>query len=147
MPDATSSPVDNAARRLNRLGIGTLSAMQLVMVVLTLIALNYLTARHYTRVDLSRDGNYTLSQASTRYLASAALKGRSKPVKWIMAFRRTTPFYERVRALAEEYARLSRGKITIEVLDSIRSPDRTQQVMAAYELSLVRDMILSLIHI
>ncbi|RYZ32797.1 MAG: hypothetical protein EOO72_15045, partial [Myxococcaceae bacterium] len=61
---------------------------------------------------------------------------------WVMAFRRSSPFYERVRALAEDYARLSGGKVELEILDPLRSPDRTQQVTAAYDISLVRDLIL-----
>ena len=142
MSEATPTPAASPARPVNRWGIGTLSMVQIALVALTLIALNYLTARHFKRVDLSRDGNYSLSPASTRYLASAALSGRAKPVKWVMACRRSTPFYERVRVLAEEYARLSQGKITLEVIDALRSPDRTQQVLAAYDLSLLRDMII-----
>ena len=59
-----------------------------------------------------------------------------------MAFRRSSPFYERVRAIAEEYARLSNGKIELEIVDPLRSPDRMQEVTAAYGLTLVRDMII-----
>ena len=142
MSESTPNPAGDAARPVNRWGVGTLSVLQVALLALTLVAINFLAARHFTRIDLSRDGDYTLSPATTRYLASAALANRAKPVKWIMAFRRSTPFYERVRVLAEDYARLSHGKIELEVVDSLRSPDRTQQVMAAYELSLVRDMII-----
>jgi len=139
---ATPPAAENPARPVNRWGIGTLSMLQIVLLALTLIALNYLTARHYTRIDLSRESNYTLSSATRRYLASDALASRAKPVKWVMAFRRSHPFYERVRVLAEEYARLSHGKIHLEVVDPLRSPDRTQQVMAAYELSLTQPIII-----
>ncbi len=142
MPEANPNPVEKAVRPMNRWGIGTLSVMQIALLGLTLVAINYLTARHFTRIDLSRDHNYTLSPSTTRYLGSAALANRTKPVKWVMAFPRSHPFYERVRVLAEEYARLSRGKIELEVLDALRSPDRTQQVMAAYELNLIRAMII-----
>jgi len=142
MSETIPPPAPAPARRVNRWGIGTLSVLQVVMVGLTLIALNYLTARHFTRLDLSRDKNYSLSPATSRYLASAALSGRAKPVKWIMAFPRSNPFYERVRALAEEYGRLSHGKIELEVIDAMRSADRAQQVMAGYELTLMRAMII-----
>lgn len=141
MSEITSNSGDKPARPVNRWGVGTMSVMQVALVALTLIALNYLTARHFTRIDLSRDRNYTLSRATTSYLVSDALAKRATPVKWIMAFPRSNPFYERVRVLAEDYARLSRGKIALEVIDALRSPDRAQQVMAAYELSLMRPMI------
>ena len=142
MSEATPTPLAKAVRPVNRWGIGTLSVVQIVLVAVTLVALNYLTASHFKRIDLSRDGNYSLSQASTRYLESAALSNRGKPVKWIMACRRSTAFYERIRVLAEEYQRHSQGKITLELIDAVRSPDRTQQVLAAYDLSLLRDMVL-----
>ena len=142
MSEAISTLSDKPVRPVNRWGIGVVSVLQIVLVALTLIALNYLAARHYMRVDLSRDRNYTLSPATIRYLASEALAKRAKPVKWIMAFPRSQPFYERVRVLAEDYARRSHGKIQLEVIDALRSPDRSQQVMAAYELSLIRAMII-----
>lgn len=135
-----SAPVPNS--RPNRIGIGALSVIQVVLLLVILIGLNYLGARHFLRKDLSRDSSYTLSPSTQRYLESDPLKSRDKPVKWIMAFRRSSPFYERVRALAEDYARLSNGKIELEILDPMRSPDRTQQVAAAYDISLVRDLLL-----
>jgi hypothetical protein len=130
------------ARQLNRWGIGSISAIQLALVAATVIAINFLAARHFTRADFSRDGNYSLSQATTSYLAGDDLATRETPVKWILAFRRVSPFYERVRVLTEEYARLSGGRIELEVLDPIRSPERTKEVMAGYGLSFVRDVII-----
>ena len=135
-------PTAKPARPLNRWGIGTLSVVQTALLAVIVIALNYLSASHFHRVDLSRGADYSLSPSTRRYLTAAALSGRDKPVKWIMAYRRTAPFYERVRALAEEYARLSHGKIQLEIVDPLRSPDRMQEVTAAYGLTLVRDLIL-----
>ena len=129
------------ARPLNRWGLGTLSILQLVLLAATLVALNYLAAHHFKRLDLSREANYSLSPATRRYLESAALADRENPVRWTMAFRRSSPFYERVRVLAEEYARISGGKIELEVVDPLRSSDRTQELAAAYGLPLTRDLI------
>jgi hypothetical protein len=143
--ETLAEPRDAPSRPMNRWGIGALSALQLVLLVAILVAVNYLSAHYYKRIDLSRDGAYSLSSASIRYLQSAALAERSKPVKWIVAFRRgpgASPFYERVRALAEEYARLSGGNIELEVVDPLRSPDRTQEVTESYGLTLVRDIVI-----
>jgi hypothetical protein len=112
------------------------------LLAVSVIALNYLAVHHYARLDLSRSADYSLSSATGRYLKSKALRGRGKPVKWIMAYRRSSPFYERARALAEEYARLSKGGIELEIVDPLRSPDRMQEVTAAYGLTLVRDLII-----
>lgn len=142
MTEPSSPPQTKPARPLNRWGLGTLSLLQIVLLAVLLIALNYLAARHFTRVDLSREGNYTLSPATKRYLKDAAVSGREKPMKWIMAYRRSSPFYERVRAIAEEYARNSDGKIELEIVDPLRSSDRTQEMTAAYGLPLTRDLII-----
>ena len=105
--------------------------------------MNYLAAHHFTRVDLSRDDAYTLSNKTTRYLKDKAVREREKPVKWIMAFRRSSPFYERVRALAEDYVRLSGGKIELEIVDpGARSTDRTAEVAAIYGLPLTKDLMI-----
>lgn len=142
MSEASSVPEVKPARPLNRWGLGTLSVLQTALLAVIVIALNYLAVHHYRRADLSRGGDYTLSSSTKRYLADEALAAREKPVTWIMAFRRTSPFYERVRALAEEYARVSKGKIHLEIVDPMRSPDRMQEVNAAYGLTLVRDLII-----
>lgn len=139
---ASSGKTGSPSRKPNRWGVGTLSIIQLLLLLVILAGANYLGSLHYLRKDLSRDGVYTLSSSTQRYLESSTVQTRQKPVKWIMAFRRSSPFYERVRALAEEYARLSHGAIELEVLDPFRSPDRTQQVVASYDISLVRDLLL-----
>ena len=142
MSEPTSETKQKPARPLNRWGMGTLSVLQTALLAVIVIALNYLAIHHYTRADLSRAGDYSLSSATKRYLASKPLADREKPIKWILAFRRVSPLYERVRALAEEYARLSKGKITLEIVDPLRSPDRMQEVTAAYGLTLVRDLVI-----
>ena len=132
----------NRQSRPNRFGIGFLSILQIVLLLAIVVFVNYLGSQNYTRADRSRAADYTLSSSSENYLKSDAVTTRTQPVKWIMAFRRSSPFYQRVRALAEEYARVSGGKIELEIIDPIRAPDRTAQFTAAYDLSRVRDLLL-----
>ena len=129
------------ARSLNRWGLGTLSLLQILLLAVTLIALNYLAFHHFTRIDLSREAAYTLSPATKSYLRGPAILDRKEPIKWIITFRRSSPFYERVRVLAEEYSRFSNGKIEIEVVDPLRSSERTQEVTSTYGLPLTKDLI------
>lgn len=142
MSEPLSETPAKPARPLNRWGTGTLSVLQIVLLAVLLIALNYLAAHHFTRWDLSRDGAYTLSPATTRYLQDKTVTGREKPMKWILVMRRSANFYERVRTIAEEYARLSGGKIELEVVDPLRSSDRTQELMATYGLPLTKDLLI-----
>ncbi len=142
MSEPATAPEAKSARPLNRVGLSTLSVLQIVFLAIILIALNYLAANHFTRLDLSRESAYTLSPATKHYLRDKVLSERGKPIKWIIAFRRSSPFYERVAALAEEYARISNGKIQLEFVDPLRSSDRTQEVAAAYGLPLTKDLII-----
>lgn len=122
--------------------MGFLSIVQISLLLFAVICLNYISSQNYTRADYSRAADYSLSSWSVNYLKSDVIAKRERPVKWIMVFRRSSPVYERVRVLAEEYERKSGGKIQLEVIDPIRAADRAQQFAAAYNLKLVRDMIL-----
>jgi hypothetical protein len=143
MPD--SSPIvdpPRSVRALDRWGLGGLALVQIAFAFVAFISLNYLAFHQYGRSDLSRAADYSLSPATESLLASSTLKERAIPARWILCFRRTTPFYERVRAIAEEYVRKSQGRITMEIVDPLRSPDRMQEITANYGLTLVRDMLI-----
>ena len=134
-------PIPKRPSRPNRFGIGFLSISQIGLLLAAVIFANYLSSGNHIRSDLSRGADYSLSPSTQNYLGGGAVASRERPVKWIMAFRRSSPFHERVRALAEEYARESGGKIELEIIDPIRSPDRTAQFAAQYNLTLVSDLI------
>jgi hypothetical protein len=142
MTDSPHKPDATRLRPLNRWGIGTLSVLQTALLAVILISLNYLSVHHHRVLDLSQSGDYSLSPASRRYLQSESVRGRGKPIRWIMSYRRSAAFHERVRALAEEYARRSGGQIVLEVVDPLRSPDRMQEIAAAYGLTLMRDLVI-----
>ena len=142
MSESASEPKGKPARPLNRWGLGTLSVLQIAFLAVILCAGNYLAEHHFRRFDLSREAAYTLSPSTKHYLKEDVRKERQKPIKWIMAFRRSSPFYERVRVMAEEYVRLSAGNITLEIVDPLRSSDRVQEVTAAYGLPLTKDLLI-----
>jgi len=128
--------------RPNRFGIGFLSVAQISLLLAAVIFANYLSSQNHSRADLSRTADYSLSSSTKNYLKGEALSTRTNQVRCIMVFGRSSPFYGRVRAIAEDYERKSGGKIKLEVIDPLRSPDRTSQFTAAYNLTLVSDLIL-----
>jgi len=128
-------PVETKPRALNRWNIGTLSIVQILALVVTVIAANYLGSYYYAKKDLSRGENYSLSHWTSGLLKSEPLQSRKTPVKIIIAFRRSTPITERVNVLIEEYARMSGGKIIVEKFDPVRNVDRAQQVAETYNLA------------
>jgi hypothetical protein len=132
MSQDSESSREQSTKPIRRFGTGTLSLLQVLCFTLLFIAVNYLGALHYKPKDLSAEAIYSLSPATQRYLESPIIRNRIDPVKMLVAFRRTNPMYEKVRALAEEYRRISNGKVKLEVMDPVRSPDRTQQVVDEY---------------
>lgn len=132
MSKESESPSGNPTKPIRRFGTGVLSLVQVICFTLLFLAVNYLGSQHYETKDLSAEAAYTLSPATRRYLESPAVQDRTDPIRLLVAFRRVNPMYEKVRVLAEEYMRLSKGKVRLELLDPVRSPDRTQQVADEY---------------
>jgi hypothetical protein len=128
----SESPSEKPTKPIRRFGTGFLSLVQVLCFTLLFVAANYLGSRHYATLDLSEEASYTLSPATRRYLESPAIRDRAEPVRLLVAFRRVNPMYEKVRVLAEEYTRLSGGKVRLELVDPVRSPDRTQQLADEY---------------
>jgi hypothetical protein len=132
MSQESESLPEKPHQPVRRFGTGALSLLQVVCFALLFLAANYLGSQHYATKDLSEEAAYTLSPATRRYLQSPTIQDRADPVRLLVAFRRVNPMYEKVRVLAEEYMRLSNGKVRLELLDPVRSPDRTQQIADEY---------------
>lgn len=133
MSESTAKQSDKP-RSINRWSVGTLSLLQMGFMLVIFVAVNYLGAVRYQRSDLSRSKDFTLSNVSRRLLESDQLQRREEPVRMIVAYKRSSPFYDRVRALAEEYVRLSNGKLTLELVDPVRSADLTLQLASRYRI-------------
>ena len=134
MSEPLTNPPKKAARALNRWRTGSLSVIQILLFAIIVLAVNYLSSQYYERHDLSRTEDYTLSPATKRYLQSDVLKNRKDPVRWIIAYRKSADFYERIRVLADEYAQASGGKIELRVIDPVRNPDDAQELANSYKL-------------
>lgn len=133
MPDPFAAPAK--VKSLNRWSIGTLSIFQIASLLIIVLMANFLGSHYFVKRDLSRGEDYSLSQWTRGLLQSQPLQSRQNPVKMIVAFRRSTPITERVRVLADEYARLSNQKIVIERFDPVRDVDRALQVAETYNLA------------
>ena len=132
MSNESDPTTEKPAKPVRRFGTGVLSLLQVACVTVLFAGVNYLGSQYHAPKDLSADAAYTLSPATLRYLQSPAVTDRTEPVRLLLAFRRSSPIYERVRAIGEEFFRLSGGKVKLELLDPVRSPDRTQQVAKEY---------------
>lgn len=130
------------ARPVKRFGVGFLSVTQLVLAVIIFICLNFVSSQHYRPFDLSDDLRYSLSSSTVRYLQSDDVQGRDSRIDMIVAFRADSPFYDRVRPLAEEYARESNNKVRLRLVDPVRANDLAEQMAAEYNITFNQDMVI-----
>ena len=82
-----------APKPLRRLSIGTLVVIQIVLAAIILFAANYLSSNYHRDRDLSRGSQFSLSPLTLRFLESEPLQSRSKPVRMIVAMRKSDPHY------------------------------------------------------
>lgn len=138
-PETTPAP---AARPVRRSRIGAVSVLQLVFVACIFLAVNFLASQHYRPFDLSDNLGFTLAASTERYLKSDAVQSRAEPIDLIIAFRADSPFYDRVRPLGEECARLSGGKIRLRLIDPIRANDVAESLAAEYGVIFNQDLVI-----
>lgn len=128
-------------RSVRRFRVGLLSTVQILCVLLLFLAVNFLSSQYHRPFDLSDDLGFTLSPSTERYLKSEALQTREAPIRMIVAFRSDSPLYEKIRPVAEEFARLSEGKILLELIDPIRANDAAESLAAEYHLVFNQDLV------
>lgn len=140
MPD--SSPVKKTTssaspKSIRRAPIAVFVGLQLLAILTIFIAVNYLSFRHYQRVDLTQSQKFTLSSLTTSFLS-----GLSTEIDVIVAFTPSSEIYNDIRSLAEEYQRLGNKSIRVEVLDPARYPDRSAELKAKYGVTLDRNLVI-----
>jgi hypothetical protein len=127
-------------RSVRRVAVGSIVALQLALAIAAFLAGNYLSATHHRNWDLSKNNQYTLSPLTTRLLASDAIQNRERPVRIIAAIRKNSAHHARLRAIGEEYARLSQDAVEIEFVDYVIDTDRAYQIAEAYDYTFVNDV-------
>lgn len=129
-------------RSVPRIRVGLLSLLQIFSVLIVFLVLNFLSSQHYKPYDISDDLGFTLSSSTRRYLKSEAVQNREQPIRMIVAFRRSSPFYEKIRPIAEEYKRLGGKMVDLQVIDPIRASDAAASIAAEYNLIFNQDMVI-----
>lgn len=109
-----------------------LAWINLLLLAVVVLAVNYIGCREYARHDLTEDQRFTVSERTVNVLTSPQIQQRSTPVRIIFAFKRSTPNYARMRSLLEEYARIAKGKVQIECFDPMRQPNRAREIAGIY---------------
>jgi hypothetical protein len=104
------------------------ASVGVVAAVVLAVLVNVLAARHYHRWDLSRGGQFTLSQASID-----TLQGLAQPVRLIVLLSKDAPLGVSVDELLTSY-RAQTGQLEIENIDPDRDQARLVEVQKKYGL-------------
>ena len=127
--------------RLAKLG-NRLIALQLILVTLSLILINYLAYQNSFTLDISKNKDYTLSKISQQSLRLPALINRDNPVKIIVAYRKNSYFRKRLELLTKTYQRASKDKIKIIYVNPNQNPNKANQLENDYGIKFVQDWII-----
>jgi ABC-2 type transport system permease protein len=121
-------PLSPGGRGLGRGGkIGTLSLFTLSLLGI-LVILNFLASRHFARIDLTQEKNYTLSPSSQEILKKL---DDVILVKLYLSKELPTPvahLKQEIQDLLDEYRRASRNKIQISLIDPAEDPKEEQKI-------------------
>jgi ABC-type uncharacterized transport system involved in gliding motility auxiliary subunit len=107
----------------------TLNVFVQAIVVIAIVAMaNYLSFRHYRRLDLSQNQKFALSE-QTR----AVLRGLEKPVQAIIFFSGEGEAEANCRQLLREYEFASKGKLTVEEVSPYQNLTRARELANKYK--------------
>ena len=133
---------ENKYIAINRIGIGTMILLQLVLAFICVCLLNYLTADKHIRKDLTAGAQYTLSDYSLKFLQSDLLKNHKDTIKVFVIAKQSPIYSQRLRTVFEEYSRNSAAEIEVEFIDRVKHANRLNEISAIYSKSFHEDSVL-----
>ncbi len=128
MATETPPPPAPPRRKIQRARIGLNVLVQVALILLLALMVNYLGFEHYKRWDFSRDKKYALSDKTKRFLDS--IKGK---VRMTVFFGPSNPIAADVQNLLTEYQYAAKGKIDVENIDPERNLSRAKEVFDKYK--------------
>lgn len=140
MPEPSTAPP--ATKPVRRLGISFHVTVQLVLILVVVIAANYLSCAHHKRYDLTGKKDFTLSDFTEKFLHSDTVQKRTQPLRAIAVVKRESPHYTRIYNLLDEYQRLAKGMLEVEFVDPLRQTDRTLEIENTYSQPYTEDMVI-----
>jgi ABC-type uncharacterized transport system involved in gliding motility auxiliary subunit len=105
-------------------------AVGIALVFALLLMVNWLGGRHYSRVDLTADDLYTLSEKSHNILDAV-----EEEIRVVVFMTPETPLYRQVKELLDRYEAAS-PRLTVETIDPDRERVRTQQLAEEFGISM-----------
>ncbi len=124
-------------RKIHRLRIGLNVLVQVTILLLIAVMVNYLGFEHYGRWDFSRDKKFTLSDKTNRFLQSIPGKARIT-----VFFLPNNPLTEDVQGMLTEYQYAAKGKLDVENINPERNLSRAKEVLDKYKIVTGEDLLI-----
>ena len=125
------------AKPIRRGRIGTNVFFQILLGLILFGVVNYLSFRHHKRWDLTQTQEYTLSEKTVSYLESL-----EQNAKLTVIFGNSSEILRDVRVLTDQYKKSSNGKLSVEFIDNVRSPEAVEAVVNEYKTRLTGNTII-----
>lgn len=135
MADDESAPAKPP--KIHRVRIGLNVLVQITILFVLAIMVNYLGFEHYRRWDLSRDKKFALSDKTKRFLQSIPGKARIT-----VFFLPNNVIAGDVQGMLTEYQYAARGKLDVENIDPERNLSRAKELLDKYKVVTGEDLLI-----
>ncbi|MBN1520932.1 MAG: GldG family protein [Candidatus Aureabacteria bacterium] len=115
---------------------GLTSFLYTIIFLGILVALNFISVKHYRRYDVTRTKIFSLSEKSDNIL-----KGLDKDITLIVLYSQNSPLYPKIQNLLSEYKTMTR-KIHVEMIDPELDISRTQMMAKKYNIETANRIII-----
>lgn len=124
----TTQPAPAKAIRVGRLEVGFNIVVQIALVIVAIVMVNWISNKYYARLDWSHGKNTVLSPQT-----KALLGGLEKKVQVIVMFATGGEAESDALALLREYQFAAKGKLTVEEVDPYANLARAKDLQAQYK--------------
>src|SRR6266404_2616145 len=137
--DNEANPAEARMRpqKIHRLRIGLNVLVQIAILLVIAVMVNYLGFEHYRRWDLSRDQKFALSDKTKRFLQS--MPGKARITVFFMP---NNAIASDVQGMLTEYQYAAKGKLDIENIDPERSLSRAKALLDKYKVVTGEDLLI-----
>jgi hypothetical protein len=125
------------SRKIHRIRIGLNVLIQVAILLLIAVMVNYLGFEHYRRWDLSRDKKFSLSDKTKRFLQNIPGKARIT-----VFFLPNNPIAEDVQGMLTEYQYAAKGKLDVENINPERNLSRAKALLDKYKVVTGEDLLI-----
>ncbi len=115
-------------QEIHRVRIGLNVLVQVAIVLVLALMVNYLGFEHYRRWDLTRDQKFALSDKTKRFLQS--MKGKARIT---VLFLSNDPIASDVQGMLTEFQYAAKRKLDVENIDPERNPSRAKELFNKYK--------------